>query len=991
MIKKLLLAGGVLLASALPVKAQVEPLLAYKVQHDPDCIRWVDSIASDLTLRQKVGQLLVYTIAPDQSGGNISHLRDIVKNYHVGGLLFSGGQIQDQVALTNLVQGEASVPLMITFDGEWGLSMRLKNTPVFPRNAILGTISDDRILYRYGAEVARQLREIGVHVNFAPVADVNINPKNPVIGTRAFGADPYLVADKVIAYSAGLESGGVLSVSKHFPGHGDTDVDSHKALPVLTFDRVRLDSVELYPFAKAIQAGVGGIMVGHLQVNAFDPGQRLPSSLSRNIVQHLLQEEMGFRGLIFTDALSMKGVGTPGSLGTAALKAGNDVLLIPRPLKTEMENILEAIRRGEISEEEIDRKCRKVLLYKYALGVQNQQPIRLSGLNERLNQPHVGELLHDIRRAAITVVANENNLLPLYPEDTNMGMVMIGDGASTFTSELNKYAYTAQYKVTPGTTESQRNTLIADLKKHSRILVCVAQDNIQAYASFLSRLSKDDHVIYVFFASHKTMEGVESTLRNASSIILAHTNQPDVQKQVAAVLFGLAEASGRLAMNLGQLYPAGSGVTLTPDMKPTYIPEDFGMRSEVLEKIDKIARDAIAAKAIPGCQIVILKEGKPVYDKAFGKHTYEGDRPVQPDDVYDIASLTKTSATLLAVMKLYDQGKLNITDLASQHLFFLKGTDKKAITIKELLLHQSGLPAVLPFWRELADPETLKGSMYSKTRDANHTIRVDVNSYINTTFDYKKNLVSRGGTHRYALHMGENMWIDTTFRDSIQQQIASATLRPRKYLYSCVGFILLQHIVEQITGMPLDTYLAREFYTPMKLIHTGYLPLRFLEKESVVPTVKMDYLRREMLQGYVHDEAAACQGGISGNAGLFSNAREIAQIHQMILNGGELNGKRYLSQSTCELFLTTKSGISQRVLGYNKPGPNGGGACSPSTPRSAYGHTGFTGTCAWVDPDNQLVYVFLSNCVYPDPWNNKLSALDVRRNIQETIYQSLIR
>ncbi len=315
MIKKLLLAGGVLLASALPVKAQVEPLLAYKVQHDPDCIRWVDSIASSMTLREKVGQLLVYTIAPDQSGGNVSHLRDIVKNYHIGGLLFSGGQVQDQVALTNLAQGEAGVPLMITFDGEWGLSMRLKNTPVFPRNAILGTISDDRILYRYGAEVARQLREIGVHVNFAPVADVNINPKNPVIGTRAFGADPYRVADKVIAYAAGLEGGGVLSVSKHFPGHGDTDVDSHKALPVLTFDRARLDSIELYPFEKAIQAGVGGIMVGHLQVDAFDPGQRLPSSLSRNIVQHLLQEEMGFRGLIFTDALSMKGVGTPGSLG----------------------------------------------------------------------------------------------------------------------------------------------------------------------------------------------------------------------------------------------------------------------------------------------------------------------------------------------------------------------------------------------------------------------------------------------------------------------------------------------------------------------------------------------------------------------------------------------------------------------------------------------------------------------------------------------------
>lgn len=308
----------------------VEPLLVRPVQDDMQCRLWVDSVLDRLSLKERVGQLFIYTIAPHQDKSNRELLRKVIEDYKVGGLLFSGGLMQNQVVLTNEAQRMADIPLLITFDGEWGLSMRLRDTPAFPKNMVLGCIQNDSLLYEYGCEMARQCKELGVQVNFAPVADVNINPKNPVINTRSFGEDPVNVANKVIAYARGLEDGGVLSVAKHFPGHGDTDVDSHKALPVLTFTRERLDSVELYPFKKVIEEGLGGIMVGHLEVPAFEKEPGLPSSLSRKVVYDLLMRELKFRGLVFTDALAMKGVSNNGSLCLKALKAGHDLLLVPR-------------------------------------------------------------------------------------------------------------------------------------------------------------------------------------------------------------------------------------------------------------------------------------------------------------------------------------------------------------------------------------------------------------------------------------------------------------------------------------------------------------------------------------------------------------------------------------------------------------------------------------------------------------------------------------
>lgn len=805
------------------------PRLIQPVIQDVRCRQWVDSVMARMTLKEKVGQLFIYTIAPTQDAPNRALLRKVVEEYKIGGLLFSGGLMENQVRLTNEAQNQAKVPLMITFDGEWGLAMRLKGMPSFPRNKVLGQIENDSLIYEYGREVARQCRELGVHVNFAPVADVNINPKNPVIGSRAFGNDPDLVARKVVAYIQGLESGGVLSVCKHFPGHGDTDVDSHKALPLLPFSRERLDSIELYPFRQAFQSGGSGVMVGHLEVPALEPEKGRPSSLSRRIVTDLLQHELGFQGLIFTDALAMKGVGTSRTLCLQALKAGNDMLLVPRRLKEEAEAVMAAIQTGELPQSVIEAKCRKVLMYKYALGLSKRPHTQLSGLEYRINTEYTRNLILRLKEAA----ADGERLRKLPP-----------------------------------------------------------------------------------------------------AIALAK-----------------------------------------------------------LKEVDELALEGIRKGAYPGCQIVVLKDGKTVYDKAFGTHTWKNGVKVKPTDIYDLASLTKTTATLLAVMKLYDQGRFNLTDYVSDYLPYLKGSDKEHITIRELLLHESGLPSTILFYQEAIDEDSYNGSLFKGRVDQIHPVRIGSRTWANPNFHYKKGLTAKQATDSCSLQVSENLWIRSNFKEVYQRKIVEAPLRDKRYRYSCVGFIVLQQLVETCTGKSLDQFLKEEFYVPMGLKHTSYLPLRTFPKEIVVPSSRDSFLRKELLQGYVHDESAAFQGGISGNAGLFSTAEEVAQVYQLLLNGGMYGGKRYLSSETCRLFTTTLSKKSRRGLGFDKPDRvnPAKGPCGELAPASVFGHTGFTGTCAWADPEHNLVYVFLCNRLLPNVWNTKLMQLDIRTRIQDKLYEGLAK
>ena len=975
-----------------------EPSLVYSLRNNEECRQWVDSVMQRMSLKERIGQLFIYTIAPQLNKPNTDLLRKVVQEYKVGGLLFSGGLLENQVKLTNQAQEMAGVPLLITFDGEWGLAMRLRGTPSFPRNRVLGCIRDNGLLYEYGREVARQCREIGVQVNFAPVADVNINPDNPVINTRSFGEDPVEVARKVVAYSRGLESGRILSVSKHFPGHGDTDVDSHKALPVLPFTRERLDSVELYPFRRAIRAGLGGIMVGHLEVPAWEPQAGLPSSLSRRIVTDLLKEELGFKGLVFTDALAMRGVSGQGHLCLQALKAGDDLLLVPRNLEGELEAVRAAVRSGELPEAEINHRCRKVLMYKYALGLSKKPHIRLSGLESRLNTPHTRTLMRQLKQAAITVVdEGERPLLPLDLSSRRVAVLQVGEGdvLSPFRTELSRSVRTDFFRLTTGMTESALQTLQKKLSAYERVLVCFSDRRLKNYRTFFTRYLPEVPLVYLLFVSDQQVPRDFGPAPDA--LLLAHSAETEIQHRVAAILTGQAGADGRLSAAVGRWFRVGEGKTLeVPSQQPYRSLNDLGVDADRLSVIDRIAEEGIEEGAYPGCQIAVWKDGYEVYNKAFGTHcgvsrTGRDSIPVTPDDVYDIASMTKTSATLLAVMKLYDRGRLSLTDRVSDYLPFLLDTDKRDITVRQLLLHESGLPSTILFYRDAIDEDSYEGALFRGTQDAGHPARIGGNTWANPDFRFREGLTSAVRTDSCTWQVADSLWLNPRFKQTCLQQIADAPLQSRRYRYSCVGFILLQQLVEVRAGMPMDEFLDREFYRPMGLTHTCYRPLERLPRRIIIPSSVDPFLRKDTLQGFVHDESAAFLGGVSGNAGLFSNAHEQALLYQMLLNGGELNGRRYLSPETCRVFTTTLSRTSRRGLGFDKPDRRNPrrSPCCEEAPASVYGHTGFTGTCAWVDPDNHLVYIFLSNRIFPEVWNNKLSRLDIRTRIQQAVYKAL--
>lgn len=992
MIKQLCVSLLVVLFCA-NTKAQVEPLILYKATQDPRCQQWVDSIFNKMSLKEKVGQLFIYTIAPVDTKANMSLLRDAVHNHKVGGLLYSKGELETQAIINNRAQEMAKTPLMITFDGEWGLSMRLKDTPVYSRNMVLGCVSDEQLIYEYGKEVARQCRELGIHVNFAPDADININPRNPVINTRSFGEDPVNVSDKVILYSSGLESGGVLSVPKHFPGHGDTETDSHHALPLLNFTRQRLDSIELYPFKQAIRAGLGGMMVGHLEVPVLEPQKGLPSSLSHNVVQKLLKDELGFKGLTFTDALAMKGVAGVKHVSLAAIKAGNDMVLTPRNLKEEIEAVIDAVKDGELSEEDINRKCKKILTYKYALGLANYKKIQISGLSYRINTPYARDLNNRLNEAAVTVANNKNQILPLHSDVKKIALINVGSagGNTNFEQALKKHVGVKRIQLKPQVMAAERKILRDTLSNYKRVVVCISEKQLAPYKEFFSELSPEIPVIYVFFTPEKPMVQLEDGLSKASSVVLAHSNDKNIQEHVAKILFGEASVSGRLSTSVGNVFRPGDGVSMTLPTVHHFIPEEYGVKSSILNRIDAIAQEGIKEGAYPGCQVVVLKEGKTVYDKAFGTFSGEGSEKVTPTSIFDIASLSKTSGTLLAIMKLYDKGLFNLSDKVSTYLDFLKGTDKKDITIRELLLHESGLPSSIFFYLQAIDKDSYEGRLFKATRDNLHTVQTGAQTFAQPNYKFRNGLISDKPDNTYTIQVSDNFWLNKSFNDSINEGIIRAKLGAKTYRYSCIGFVLLQKLAEQLSGMPMNEFLAREFYISMGLQRTTYQPLNTFNKEEIVPSSIDNFLRKTTVQGFVHDETAAFQGGISGNAGIFSTAEEIALIHQMILNGGELDGKRYLSRETCKVFTTEKSRTSRRGLGFDKPDMKDSrkNPCAKSAPAFVYGHTGFTGTCAWVDPRNKLVYVFLSNRIYPDVWVNKLAKLQIRERIQDTIYESI--
>jgi len=861
---------------------------------------------------------------------------------------------------------------------------------------MLGAISDLDLIERYGEEVGRQCREMGIHVNFAPTVDVNSNPANPVIGIRSFGEDPEEVTLKAIAYSRGLEKAGIMAVAKHFPGHGDTSNDSHYTLPVINHNMKRLREVELYPFEQFIRSGFAGVMVAHLNIPALGTKGR-PSSFSPEVVTELLRDRMGFRGLCFTDGLNMKGAvtGKNESIAVLALKAGNDMLVGPLNPESEFEAVKQAVKRKELNMADLDKRCRRILCYKYIAGLNRFRPIPAADLDKRLNTPEADWINAKLYAESITLIKNNNRIIPLKQlSDKRMAAVSIGGKSdSDFHAMLKKYGNMDCFNIPANADEAGRRSVFSKLKNYD-VIICSIHNTTEKDSRELQELAAQKELIYVFFTVPYQCARFSASAAKAQAIVIAYESIPLAENYAAQAIFGGISTKGILPVSIPNMFPAGKGLRTEKTRLGFHEPYEVNINPVKLNEIDRIVREGLDKKAYPGCQVLVAKDGMIVYNKSFGYYDYSKNQEVTDNTVYDLASITKATGTLLAVMKSYDDGSFQLTDKISDFVTELKGSDKKDLIIRDLLYHQSGLPATILFHDMAIDKSSYTGSLYSSRKDARHTIQYDARTYVNANFRFNPEIVSGTPKRGFETKVANNLFVSDGFADSIISGIVHARMGTKgRYLYSCINFILLNKMVEKLTKQPMDQLLDDCFFNRLGATTMTYNPLRKMDTLRIAPSEMDRFIRNQVIRGYVHDEAAAFQGGVSGNAGLFATAGDLAKVAQLYLNNGLYGGERYISTKTSKLFTESKSPASRRGLGFDKPDARtpGSSPCGLLTPQSVYGHTGFTGACFWVDPDNNLIYIFLSNRTFPSRANTQLFSLDIRTRIQDVIYQSLLR
>ena len=964
--------------------------------------QWVDSVFASLSPEARIGQLIVAAVTPRSNDATRDLVKRLVAQNLVGGLIYENSTIAEQAEVTNLAQSLASVPLMITIDGEWGLGMRLKEVPNFQRNLILGALNDDMLLYEYGREVARQCRRMGIQVNFAPVLDVNDNPLNPVIGDRSFGESPELVARHAIAFARGLEDGGVMAVGTHFPGHGNSSEDSHKTLPVINKTLQEINTCELVPFRKFIDAGLSGILTAHLLVPSIDGG-KAPTSLSHECIGTLLRNEMDFNGLIFTDALNMKGATQmlKGSPCVNALLAGNDVLLMPDNVTDEIAAIKAAIASGKLSQSMIDERCKKILRYKYALDLTSRQQVNMANLESDINSQKAAVLKRQLTAGSITVIKNNDNILPIHNlQSRRIAVATIGNEngtASKFQRRCADYAEVKRFDLDKAGSASALAEQLHD-GHFNTIIVEVGTDNEDNRAALNTVVKKCKNVIVVITCKPYEIRnyGMAITHKHVKAVVLTYENSTLAEDYAAQTIFGGNAANGNLPISLAfegkkTRYDAGHGIHYDANRLGYSIPAEVGLDNRLTAQIDSVCRLGVQQHAFPGCQVIVARHGKIVYKGSFGTIDYGSTVKVNDNTLFGLASVSKATGTISGVMKAFDDGKFRLDDKASHYIPGLRDGDKQDITFRDLLYHETGMPASLNMWQMMMDPNTYSGVLIAGAEDANHPIKVMNGAWGHKDARLRTDILSTTKTDKFNIAIADGIWGGRVTYDSIMNRMYHVKLGKKKYLYSCCNFSLLADAVQRMTHSPLNYYVNNYIFAPLGAYHTLYRPLSKFSRDEIAFTEKDTFLRRQHIHGYVHDELAAFSGGVQGNAGLFSNANDLAKLFQMWLNGGTYGGVRMLKASTVETFTTQKSPNSHRGLGFDKPvvgDPEASNTCPEATPET-YGHTGFTGTCFWVDPKNDMFYIFLSNRVSPTRNNPNFGRISARSHINSLIYKAI--
>jgi len=993
--------GGFRMQEFEPAFPQQPPFLLEESQ-------WVDSVLEELSLEEQIAQMIMIWAYSNKGPEHERSVLRQISRYKVGGILFFQGEPMEQARLTNRFQKASQTPLIIAIDGENGLGMRLEHTLTYPSMMTLGAISDPNLIYRMGSDIGQQCRRLGVQMNFCPVADINNNPSNPVIGTRSFGEERQNVADKVVAYMGGMQDQRLLVAAKHFPGHGDTGTDSHRSLPVIPHSLERLDSIELYPFLEAIQKGLTGIMVAHLQVPALDPRENRATTLSRPAITGLLKEKMDFRGLIVTDALNMKGLSNyfePGIREVEAVKAGNDILLMPSDVGDAIQAVKRAVRDGEIPEEQIRESCRKILQAKYWTGLAEWKPVETEGLLEDLNDPAYERLQRSLAEHALTLVRNRNNLIPLsHLENIKIATVTITPGNEKGLGEVTDlYLEGDHFVLSPDDNRESFAEVRTALGRYNTVVINILHtgtrssngygisdetvrfvEGLEPTASLILNLAGYPYALTRF-----------SRLDHVDAIILSWDDAPLYQNKAMQGIFGGVTLSGRTPVSAGKVARAGTGINTGPPGRLGYAdPRDVGLNPDTLQRMDRIIREAIRAKAMPGCQVLVAKNGKVVWHKAYGYHTYRNRREVRLTDLYDLASITKMTATTASLMRLRDQGKFHEDSLLGAYDPVPGNSDKAGLRIGDVLSHQSGMEAWIPFYYHTLEPLDTSQCLISHRLSYTYPFKLAAGTYANRNVQYTEGAYSDSYTPETPLQVADGLYMSASLKDSIFKWIYDSPLHNREYLYSGLGFYLFHQIIESVTDTALYPYVWYNFYAPMGANTLGFNPLSRFPKDRIVPTENDLFYRRQLLQGYVHDPGAAMLGGVSGNAGLFSSANDLAKMMQMFLNGGWYGDRRFISDSTLDRYTACYNPderVNRRGLGFDRPvvGISDEGPVCISASSLSYGHTGFTGTIAWADPACDLVYIFLSNRVHPNQGNNKLINMNVRTAVQQVIYDAL--
>ncbi len=954
-----------------PIVGQKHPLMT---KDSLAQAQWVNSRYESMSLEEKIGQLFMVMVASNGSEASKEQVKSLIKEQHIGGVIFSTGGPMRQARLTNEYQKLSKTPLLVGMDAEWGLAMRLDSTYAFPWNMTLGAIQDSTIVEEVGYRMGTHAKRMGVHINFAPDIDININPRNPIIGNRSFGEDRENVAEKGIALMKGMHRAGILSSGKHFPGHGDTATDSHHALPVIDFSRKRLDSIELYPFKRLIQEGLSSVMVAHLNVPSLEIKKKLPSSLSEQIISGILKDEMGFKGLVFTDALNMKGAADYGKEGEVELKAflaGNDILLMPTDVTKAKEKLLKAYEKGKISEKRLATSVKKILMAKYQVGLHRYRAIYLEGLYDDLNSLEDDLVYERAIENALTVVKNNFYLMGIKKlENKKIAYVKLGNANSDpFLEELNKYASVTQVN------GKDIETIKKKLADYNLVIIGFHKSNESPWKAYkfsnkeldwLQQISasRTSNTILTLFAKPYALLDVES-FKTIDGVVVGYQNSPMAQRKMAQLIFGANPARGVLPVTSHPTFPVQTSIQLKSLRRLGYsYPERVGMSSERLAKVDELVQNGLDSLMYPGAQVLIARKGQVIYHKAFGKPTYDAKDSVTKEHLYDLASVTKILATLPMVMKMEEEGDIALADTFGELIPQYDTTELKNVTVLKALSHYGRLPAWIAFYVSTLDEKRKPSSEF----------------YRNAPID------------GFSIKVSDRLYLTDAYTDSIYNRIGRQDLKSNRYRYSDVAYYVMKRYIEEKNGKPLDELVRNFLYRPLGAMTTTYNPLEKFDKNRIIPSEDDTYYRYQRVQGYVHDMGAAMQGGVGGHAGLFSSANDVAKMMQMYLQDGFYGGNRFFDSRTVKKFNTCYfcDKRVRRGVGFDKPDPNGGGPACECVSRKSFGHSGFTGTYTWADPEKELVYVFLSNRTFPSATNTLLVKSGLRTRIQGAIYDAIL-